>query len=428
MSDPIVRFLFLQNEYNRHRQSLLPLRPPQEEMQAAGEISSSSAPGPLDNPFTTGLTSNDLKPHDPITTSPEPAAEEFDTSNSGSTINQAGQEPSNYMVSPSRLPIDPPSFSDICSSTFVYEARLPCGDKVHRPPLVLGRRHHTSQPGRKVYPKRMRERTPPETLLNTPPGRILKPGQANDLYDPEDGDKYGDLYKPRDPIDYSWLHGSMYSDGPEDASVTLSYEWDSVEHDQDKRAEGRTPTVETRRYVMHAKNPRNQRIDYINAKLAGMVASKVLCNEAWDKSHSEYDEDMVHRSVRRAERRVPTGVPIVVPESEVEVDVAREVAAAATVPEVAGSSQREPSASPGQSRAHGEIRSTSPEGSFRTAVVRADSKSPSRSPKSRSRSEPGIHVSKIPAILNHEEDVQDMMDQEDPSHVSLASCSAAQRV
>jgi len=170
-------------------------------------------------------------------------------------------ESSNYMVSPSKLPLDPPSFSDICSSTFVYEDRLPSGDKVHRPALILGKEHTASRLGLQVYPKRMELRSPPSIDLSSPPGRMLKPGQANDLYEPPagpviPGQHRNELYKPRDPIEYSWLFRSMYSDNASDASVTLDYEWESESDAGKQRSHGKSKSSKTRRYTKHTRGTR----------------------------------------------------------------------------------------------------------------------------------------------------------------------------
>lgn len=351
---------------------------------AAPEVLSDDATVPLDDPFTTGLSSDDLKPYEPLTTTPttsptttptnllttspttlpEPAAVSFYASSSGSTINLAGDEPSNYMVSPSKLPVDPPSFMDVCTSTFINEDRTPNGDKVHRPPLELGRAQLTSQWGRKVFPKRKRQRTPPETLLNTPPGRILKPGQANDLYDPEIAGKYGDFHKPRNPSPGTGLEGADHPDGASDASVTLSYEWDSAYENEGLRR------VEQRRFVFHTKANRNHKVEYFQRKLDALVASNAL--EVPGPPSWAGSEDA------EVEQNVPTGVPLKLTEPSGSIDPCQW-----------------PSWSFGVTRA-----GVASEGS----------------PQSRSRSEPGIHVSRIPALLNHEEDEVDALEAE--GHVS----------
>jgi hypothetical protein len=119
----------------------------------------------------------------------------------------------------------------------------------------------------------MELRSPPSIDLSSPPGRMLKPGQANDLYEPPTGPvvpgQYrNELYKPRDPIEYSWLFQSMYSDNASDASITLDYEWESETDAGEPTSQGKPKTSTTRRYTKHTRATRAvQRGEYHLRKL-----------------------------------------------------------------------------------------------------------------------------------------------------------------
>jgi hypothetical protein len=407
--------------------------------QSERDIHPSGLLATLNDPFTTGVSLTELQLEDPLTMNdPESAPEEVSHSFSGSTTSETPSGPSNYFVSPSQLPVDEPSFANIASSTFMYEDRLSSsGERVLRPPLVLGPEQRTSQSGYPVYPKRMRKRTPPETILNTPPGRILLPGQPNDLYDPERAAEHNELYKPRNLNDELRSHRPMLA---EDASVTLSYEWESTDN-EDKHTRDQ-PTDKTRRFVMHTEPNRNAREAHFEAALARMVAKGSLESEGWNLPWVLEEGDSFPR--KKPSSQIPTGLPLEVPKGEGEAASYR--AGAVTGPswswptELQGQGQaeamtatgmsdpvvaeREPSVSPGKAHARYEQTGwTTPEASLDTAVVstgsQAGSRSPVRSP-GRSRSEPGIHVSKIPALLNHEDDLPDMMEQEEQGHVSSA--------
>jgi hypothetical protein len=167
-----------------------------------------------------------------------------------------------------------------------------------------------------------------------------------------------------------------------------------------------------------------------------------LESEGWNLPWVLEEGDSFPR--KKPSSQIPTGLPLEVPKGEGEATSYR--AGAVTGPswswptELQGQGQaeamtatgmsdpvvaeREPSVSPGKAHARYEQTGwTTPEASLDTAVVstgsQAGSRSPVRSP-GRSRSEPGIHVSKIPALLNHEEDLPDMMEQEEQGHVSSA--------